>query len=49
LWDSVTTAWDNITKAIYPKLIDNMSRRVAEVIRTKESHTKYWKCRDCVG
>jgi hypothetical protein len=29
-------------------LIDNMSRRVAEVIRVKGSHTEYHNYRDCV-
>jgi alpha-L-arabinofuranosidase len=32
---------DKITKRIYAKLIENMSRRVVEVIRTKGSHIKY--------
>jgi hypothetical protein len=30
-------------------LIDNMFKRVAEVIRVKERHTKYCNYRDCVG
>jgi hypothetical protein len=37
-----------ISKERYLKLIDNMSRRVAEVIRVKGSHTEYHNYRDCV-
>jgi len=33
----------------YLRLIDNIFKRVAEVIRVKGRHTKYYNYRDCVG
>ena len=41
LQNRVEIEWDTILASMYQKVIENMSRRVVDVLKTKEGYSKY--------